>query len=121
MMNIIFGRQNAATLSEKYTVLELDTIRISNSGPELTAFCVIESVPILNMPKLDKMKELHANLLIEYRKQNWNYCEQAMEHLRGFWSSELDTFYDNLTERINFYKDNEPAEDWDGIIVKHQS
>lgn len=117
-MNIIFGRDQAALLSEKYTVLELDTIRIASDGPELVAFCVIESIPILDMPKVDNMKKLHANLLIEYRKQNWNYCEQALEHLVGCWGHELDSFYDNLRTRINNYKDNSPGDDWDGIIQR---
>lgn len=117
-MNIIFGRERAAELAAKYTVLELDTIRIGHQGPELIAFCVIENVPIMDMPKLEKMKELHANLLVEYRKQNWNYCEQAMEYLTGFWNHEVDTFYSNLLGRINDLKEHPPGEDWDGIIDK---
>ena len=100
-MNIIFGREQAANLAESYTVLELDTIRFGPGGTELTAFCVVESMPILKMPQLESMKNLHQNLLIEYRKRNWNYCTQALEHLRGFWGDEVDTFYDNLIGRIN--------------------
>lgn len=117
-MNIIFGRDQAAKLSENYTVLELDTIRITHNGPELTAFCVVESIPILKMSRLEEMKSLHQNLLIEYRKQNWNYCEQAMEHLIGFWGDELDTFYTSIVERIREFKEHAPDENWDGIIQK---
>lgn len=117
-MNIIFGRDRAAELATKYTVLELDTIRIGASGPELVAFCVIENVPLMDMPKLEKMKELHANLMIEYRKQNWSYCEHAMEHLVGFWNHEMDTFYTNLLDRVNQYKKIPPNETWDGVVEK---
>ena len=120
-MNIIFGREHAAELSNTYTVLELDTIRIGNAGPELVAFCVVESVSILDMPKLESMKNLHSNLLVEYKKKNWNYCEQALEHLMGFWGQELDTFYTNLSERIADYKLNDPGDDWSGIVEKNLS
>ena len=117
-MNIIFGREHAATMSEKYTVLELDTIRIGAGGQELTAFCVVENISILDMPKIENMKDLHQNLLTEYRKKNWNYCSQAIEHLKGFWNGEIDTFYDHLQERINEYTTTPPGEDWDWVIEK---
>jgi len=116
-MNIIFGRDQAAALSGRYTVLELDTIRVKSTDTEITAFCVVESIPILDMPRLESMKSLHENLLIEYRKRNWNYCTQAMEHLVGFWGHELDTFYDNLKDRIAEYQTNEPGDDeWNWVI-----
>lgn len=115
-MNIIFGRDQAASLSERYTVLELDTIRID--GNELTAFCVVESIPIMDMPKVESMKNLHENLLIEYRKRNWNYCQQALDYLTGFWGHDLDTFYDNLRQRVAEYSENEPNDNWDGVVVK---
>ena len=117
-MNIIFGREHAASLAERYTVLELDTIRVAKEGPEVIAFCVVESIAILDMPRLESMKNLHANLLIEYRKKNWNYCEQTIEHLIGFWGNELDTFYDNLRTRINEYKETDPGDEWTGIVEK---
>jgi hypothetical protein len=117
-MNIIFGRDQAMTLAEKYTVLELDTIRVSPSNKEITAFCVIESIPIMDMPKVESMKNLHENLLIEYKKKNWNYCIQALEYLTGFWGHEIDTFYDNIGSRIQNYSENDPGDTWDGVIVK---
>jgi hypothetical protein len=117
-MNIIFGRDQAAVLSEKYTVLELDTIRVGENGPELTAFCVIESIPIMEMPKVESMKNLHENLMVEYRKRDWNYCTQALEYLRGFWGHELDTFYDSIGTRIATYIEQDPGDTWDGVIQK---
>lgn len=118
-MNLIFGAENAHALKEKYTILELDTIRIGTDGKEVTVFCAVETIPFAEMAKLESMKSLHQNLIVEYRKQNWNYCIQAMEHLRGFWNHEVDTFYDSLASRINEYIANAPDKDWDGIIIKH--
>ena len=117
-MHIIFGRDHATKLEENYTVLELDTIRLMPSGQEITAFCVVESIPINDMSKLESMRNLHCNLLIEYRKQNWNYCIQALEYLKGFWNRELDTFYDHLQSRIDEYVKNPPDDSWDGKIEK---
>lgn len=119
-MNIIFGRENAQALTEKYTILELDTFRLSE-GQELVAFCAVENIPILDLPRVESMKSLHENLMINYRKRDWNYCTQALEHLAGFWNHELDTFYMSLSERINSYIENDPGDDWTGVVDKTPS
>lgn len=117
-MNIIFGREHAASLSNNYTVLELDTICVGESSTEITAFCVIETIPILKMPRIDEMKSLHDNLLIEYRARNWNYCIQALEHLKGFWGEDVDTFYNSIEGRINEQIENDDVEAWDWRVCK---
>jgi hypothetical protein len=120
-MNLIFGRDNAIALDGKYTILELDTIQVENSEEKITVFCAVETIPIMEMPKLESMKSLHNNLMIEYRKKNWNYCVQAMEHLMGCWNHELDTFYNHLNSRIIEYITTDPGDDWDGTVIKKVS
>jgi hypothetical protein len=115
-MNIIFGRDQALALSQKYTVLELDTFRVHPLNTKITAFCVIESMPIMDMPKVESMKNLHENFLAEYKKRDWNYCMQALEHLSGFWGHEVDTFYNSIRARIQEYSESELGDDWDGVI-----
>lgn len=117
-MNIIFGREQAEAMKEKYTILELDTFKIGEQI--VTAFCAVDSMPIMEMPNIESMKSLHENLLIEFRKTNWNYCEQALEHLVGRWNHELDTFYDNIRQRIEHYKEKELNDDW-WIVIKDSS
>ena len=116
-MNIIFGRENAQAMAEKYTILELDTIRLVD-GHELVAFCAVENIPIMELPQVESMKSLHENLMINYRKRDWNYCTQALEHLTGCWNHELDTFYTSLGERIKEYVENSPDNNWTGSIDK---
>ena len=118
-MNIIIDPAQIDDYREKYTVLELDTIRIVPGNKEVTAYCVVETIPIIELPLTESKKDLHANLLKEYRKRNWNFCQQAIDHLMGSWNKELDSFYDDLRNRINMFTDNAPADDWDGIVEKH--
>ena len=117
-MNIIFGKENLSAVDEKYTVLELDTIRVLPVDQVVTAYCLIENIPIQNLPKVESMQDLHKNLLINYRKRDWNYCEQALEHLIGFWGAEMDTYYTTLNQRIAKYIEQDPGESFDGIIEK---
>ena len=115
-MNIIFGNEH--NLDSKHIVLELDTIRIGPTGPERTAYCVIENMPVEEMPVVDSLKKSHHNLMVEYRSQNWTECERIIAQLTGMWGGELDTFYEELSKRISLLKTQNLDESWTGIIEK---
>jgi hypothetical protein len=117
-MNIIFGTEMAEQAQEKYTVLELDTFNLVPTHEVVTAYCLVETVPITEMPAIESLNELHRNLMAEYRKQNWRYCEDAIAHLTGKWHGELDSFYTELYQRIQGLKQEDLSEDWTGRVDK---
>ena len=117
-MNIIFGDNVADQAREKYTVLELDTFVFEQKSITATAYAIIERVPLMEMVNIESFKTLHANLMTEYRKRNWKYCEDAIEHLRGKWNGDLDTFYTELYDRVQTLKDQILLEDWTGTILR---
>lgn len=117
-MHIIFGDAQAKEIGKKYTVLELDTIRFVPSGTTATAYAVVENIPIQDLPRLSFQTDLHHNLMKNYRKRDWNFCSQAIENLIGNFGGEVDSFYAELQTRINNYKDNDPGESWDYLIVR---
>lgn len=117
-MHIIMGKENADAFQDKYTVLELDTFRIQPAGEIVTAYAVVEQIPIHDIPKIENMKNMHQHVIEQYRKKNWDFCEQSLEHLIGFWGRELDSFYTVLLQRIAKYKDNDPGDEWNGIVEK---
>jgi hypothetical protein len=118
-MHIIIGESNAQELRNKYTLLELDMIKHDPNKPAHPAYCVLEDIPIPEIPDIDQFAELHGKLIENYRKRNWNYCEQALEHLMGRWGSQMNSFYTELTQRIDKYKEEDPGEDWDYSIHKY--
>lgn len=115
-MQIIMGKENAQELEDKYTLFELDTFKFANSDDPVVAYCVIETPPLDDMLNLDNIHNLHTKLLENYRKQNWNFCEQALDHLKGSLQGELDTFYLSLEERINSLRNQSLPEDWSGYL-----
>jgi hypothetical protein len=117
-MNIIFGDAIAASADGKYIVLELDTFVVVGQSHSSTAYAIVTQVPLTEMATVDNFKDLHSNLMKEYRKSNWKYCEDAIEHLKGRWQGELDSFYDELYNRVQSLKTQSLPDDWSGIIVK---
>lgn len=116
-MNIIFD-ELLNTVPDNYTVLELDTFNVVAENRKVTAYCVVEKIPLAEFDKVDAYKKVHGDLIENYRKRNWTYCEHAIEGLMGKWNGELDTFYSDLLLRVIGYKHTPPGEDWDGSRVK---
>ena len=118
-MNIIFG-DSINQIPNSFTVLELDTFRMVSEGRTVTAYCVIEKIPLTDFDKLAAYKKVHADLLENYRRREWTYCEHAIEGLMGKWNSELDSFYSDLLLRVQTHRQNPPDKDWNGVLVKNQ-
>jgi len=116
-MNIIFG-DALPGLSDKYTVLELDKFRLPPNGDIVTAYCIVEKIPLQEFSKLQHLVDLHHSVVNNYRLRHWDFCLKAMAELRSHWSGELDTFYDELCERIKRLRDQDLPDEWDGVIDK---
>jgi hypothetical protein len=115
-MNIIF-KTHATNIDEKYIVLDLDTFSLPD-GSLHTACCVVESIPVAELPMVQQLKKLHGNLIDNYGQRNWNYCEQAIEQLMGKWSGEVDSFYQELNTRIQSLKTQNLDDSWTPVIAK---
>lgn len=117
-MNIIFGKEQADELSNKYTVLELDTFQIGPFGPVVTAYCTVETVPLSELATLVETKTQHEHLMINYRGRAWSDCLVAIDQLTGKWRGELDSFYADLRSRIESFVADPPPADWNPVIQK---
>jgi len=116
-MNIIF-KQNLPAVDHKYTALDLDTFCMPD-GSLHTACCVIENIPIAELPQTESFKQLHADLIDNFGQQQWNYCEQAIEQLMGRWGGEVDSFYVELNNRIQRLKVMNLDSTWTPVIIKN--
>jgi hypothetical protein len=107
-MHIILGDQITKEITDKYIVLELDHFQITDRDQAVSAYCLIENVPIAELPQADQFRDLHANLIRNYRLGNWKFCEDALQHLQGRWNGEVDSFYHELGTRITNLRNQQP-------------
>jgi hypothetical protein len=100
-MDIIFGKDNAVKLREKYTVLDLETLEVN--GKTIEVFCLIsaDKISISELPQLESWAKLHNDFLHGYQTKQYDYCRQCIEHLMGKFGGEVDTFYEEILKRIN--------------------
>jgi hypothetical protein len=99
-MQLIFGRENAEKLKDKYTVLDLETLE--KDGQSIEVFCLIpgDKISIGDLPQLAHWTKLHEDFIHGYQTNQYNYCLQCIDHLMGKFGGEVDSFYTIIKERI---------------------
>lgn len=102
----IISEDSTEFVGDKHLLLELDTLKNPDTGVEKRFYCVIDELPVIDLPVIEHYMQAHANLISEYRKHNWDYCISACRGLRGKWNGTLDSFYDCLESRVHDILEN---------------
>ena len=114
MKIILATQEDIKPVQERYLVLALDTFRIK--GNEIPSWCIIDAgdIGLSEMTELAHFKEQHENLIRNYKKGDLNFVEQMLEHLKGKFGGNVDSFYTELYARTQQTK----ADPWDPVIEK---
>ncbi|CAB4133413.1 hypothetical protein UFOVP257_180 [uncultured Caudovirales phage] len=106
-MQIIFNRQVADELSEKYTVLELEQHDVE--GKILETWCVVPSdkIPLDELTLNEHWKKLHGEFVQANKDKNGKLCRDLAEYLVGKWGGELDEFYEIVCSRFELNEDSQ--------------
>jgi len=127
-MHVIFGKEkdqleesdvDIETLKTQYSIVPLDRVRYSDQGEVIQSWCLLSGDNTSTMeeaPHLPRLIELHENMMQNYYRREWKFCEDAAENLKGRFGGELDSFYQHFLNRVRNYIDNEPDANWDGVI-----
>lgn len=116
-MQIIFG-DSVNLVRERFTVLELDTFQVPNKDQTITAWCVVEKIPLEEFSITESLAKMHHDMMDQFRQQRWAFCLQALQQLKGRWSGEVDSFYSDLEGRIKHLQQNPPDQTWTPVRVK---
>lgn len=118
-VKILFGQETANSLTDRYTILELDDIAVKGKTEPVKIYTVLdpEEIGYDVIPALEQYVNLHAKLRENYKKQDWKFCTDAISELRGQFAGTLDSYYDIITDRIEDYKKNPPPREWDGVYI----
>jgi hypothetical protein len=57
----------------------------------------------------------HQDLIKAYKARDWEESVRCLNALGGKFNGELDSFYNELRERIRLMMKHPPDPDWDGV------
>ena len=100
-MQIVWDPEVVKKLKRSHTVLELETIE-QQDGKMITAYCLVppDKIGSEGFALLDNYKELHEGFVRAYNNKNYTLCEEIAPHIQGKFGGELDSFYEEILNRI---------------------
>jgi len=98
----------------RYAYRELDRVRVKGKEKPVTIFEPVGLVDELPAERLAEVRAFHDFLAL-YRDQHWDEAEAALKRMCA---TQGECFlFELYAERIAYFRDNPPGEDWDGVYV----
>ena len=101
----------------EFATIELDLIQVKGKTVPVRIFALIGNSEVQDSEWFKDMSAVHAELILEYRNQNWKKAKTLVSKAREAAGKKFDGLYDLFDARIEEYKSNPPGLDWDGVFV----
>jgi len=98
----------------EYVYRELDRVKVKGKNEPVSIYEPLAMKEEVSPNELDELK-LYNQALKYYRSKDWDMAELQFLNLKKIHSNR--PLYDFYIERMKFFRDNPPAEDWDGVFT----
>ena len=113
---LVVGSRTAEGARQKFATMEIDLIQVKGKTQPEAVFAVLGRIEVEQDPRCGELRELNAQMLGRFRKQEWDAALSLIDRCRkiagGFEAAGL---YDMYMERIETYRADPPGPDWDGV------
>jgi adenylate cyclase len=113
---LVVGSRTAEGARKKFATMEIDLIQVKGKTQPEAVFAVLGRAEVEQDPRCGELRELNAQMLARFRKQEWDAALVLIDRCRkvanGFNAAGL---YDMYMERIETYRADPPGPDWDGV------
>lgn len=118
-VTIVIGEATYKNVND-LACIELDLIMVKGKTEAVRIFAVLGDDKMAVEPEFLTYASFHADLLVEYRNQNWSKVREMQITSRKM-VDDLglihNALYDLYDERMDDYVINPPATDWDGVFI----
>ena len=98
----------------EYVYRELDRVKVKGKNEPVSIYEPLAMKEEVSPDELDELK-LYNQALKYYRGKDWDMAELQFLNLKKIHSDR--PLYDFYIERMKFFRDNPPPEDWDGVFT----
>jgi adenylate cyclase len=101
----------------EFATIELDLIQVKGKTVPVRIFALIGDAQVLASEWFRDMSAVHGELILEYRRQNWENAKALIVKARVSAGDKFDGLYDLFSSRILEYENNPPGLEWDGVFI----
>ncbi len=112
-VDLIVG-ENTKNKLQDYVFRELDLVRVKGKNKPVAIYEPLGALKEVSNDELDELK-LYQQALESYRKQDWDQAAAIFIQLKEKYQARA--VYDIYLERLEIYRKNPPATDWDGAFT----
>jgi adenylate cyclase len=113
---LVIGSRTAEGAKQKFATMEIDLIQVKGKTQPEAVFAVLGRAEVEQDPRCGELRELNAQMLARFRKQEWDAALDLIDRCRKTASGfEVAGLYDMYMERIETYRADPPGPDWDGV------
>ncbi len=112
-VDVIVG-QTVRDAVPEFVYRELDRVRVKGKNEPVVIYEPLGLKEEMTKDKLDELK-LYVQAIRYYRKQDWDMAELQFLNLQKMHSEK--PLYEFYIERMKYFRENPPPEDWDGVFT----
>lgn len=125
-MNVVLGPSTRNVIKDRLATIDLDFIQVKGKTEGTYIYGLMGDGEILTDPGFIEIRDLIEKFMDTYRAQKWDDASFMLNVIRTKGSDDnrpwileinLDVLCDLYEDRIREYKQNPPAEDWDGVFI----
>ncbi len=115
-LRLVVGSRTAEGAKQKFATMEIDLIQVKGKTQPEAVFAVLGRAEVEQDPHCRELRELNAQMLARFRKQQWDEAQNLIARCRKI-ADEFDVagLYEMYEERIATYRAEPPGADWDGV------
>src|ERR1700688_365507 len=113
---MVIGSRTAEGAQQKFVTMEIDLIQVKGKTLPEAVFAVLGRADVEQDPRCGELREVNAQMLARFRKQEWDKALDLIDRCREPANSfNVAGLYDMYVERIASYRADPPPVDWDGV------
>jgi len=114
-VTIVVGAETCQQ-ARHFAFLELDLVAVKGKKEAVKIFTLHGDRTVAESPAFQALRIKHDDMLAAYRRQDWTAARASIGECRAL-DPRMADFYDIYEERLDYFAENPPGPDWDGVYV----
>ena len=110
---LLVGGDTYKHTKDKFFYLKVDDLAVKGKTVGIEIYTVLD----IKVSKYAKAKQMHEDMHMQYRKQNFDKAIKLCEQLHDAFEGKMKGYYDMWIERCEFQKTQKLPKDWDGVFI----